>query len=305
MENTEVKKDEITTWAAKVPTELKNKISAIIKDEDLSGKDFLLNLVSLYELDQLKKESGIEKDVVDLQFSLNRILELFKGTVSRNNSLEKNIEERCMVTINEKDNAISKLQDKLTSNENNFSSMSEELKTTKTALTEAGAKIVKIRKESLNTEELNKSYKEKLNNFLDVIESNKKLQQEIIIANNKIKELELEANVAKFKAQEKANEISSTISQCKNQISELKLSYEKEISNLKESYNNKISSIKEEDTNEIKERNKYILNLKDSIIALTSKNEKLESDKNKELESNLEKIKNSLENKIDLQIKSN
>lgn len=298
MENIEVKKDEITTWAAKVPTELKNKISAIIKDEELSGKDFLLNLVSLYELDQLKKESGIEKDVEDLQFSLNRILQIFKGTVSRNNSLEKNIEERYMIIVNQKDEEISNLQNKLTLKEDSFSSLSEELKTTKTILTEVDTKVIKLKKELLNNQELSNSYKEKLNNFLDVIENNKKLQQEIIIANNKIKDLEIENNLAKFKVQEKTNEINSTISQCKNQISELKLSYEKEISKLKEEYNIKISSIKEEGINEVKEKSEYILNLKDLIIALTSKNEQLESDKNKQLESNLQIIKNSLENKI-------
>ena len=103
--------NEITTWAAKIPVELKEKITTIIREEDVSSKEFLNNVVNLYELEKLKGGSGMEKDIEEFQINLERIFEIFKSVIDRNNNLGKSIEEKFNRIAIAKDEEITKLNE--------------------------------------------------------------------------------------------------------------------------------------------------------------------------------------------------
>jgi hypothetical protein len=66
------------TFGVKVPEEMKNELSQIMKNTDLTGKEFMGLLIETYKLEQSKKEKDfIGQDVKELQRLLARIQSLY------------------------------------------------------------------------------------------------------------------------------------------------------------------------------------------------------------------------------------
>lgn len=198
--------NEITTWAAKIPVELKEKITTIIKEEDVSSKEFLNNVVNLYQLEKLKSGSGMEKDIEEFQINLERIFEIFKTIVDRNNNLGKSIEEKFNRTVDEKDQEISKLYEENLKLKEKIDKLKEEQKEGEQTLKDMKIKEDELLKKVNTAEDLVSSFKREIahleeakvklddeikkNSLLE--ESNKELREKNIDLNNKINDLDKE-----------------------------------------------------------------------------------------------------------------
>ena len=198
--------NEITTWAAKIPVELKEKITTIIKEEDVSSKEFLNNVVNLYQLEKLKSGSGMEKDIEEFQINLERIFEIFKTIVDRNNNLGKSIEEKFNRTVDEKDQEISKLYEENLKLKEKIDKLKEEQKEGDQTLKDMKIKEDELLKKVNTAEDLVSSFKREIahleeakvklddeikkNSLLE--ESNKELREKNIDLNNKINDLDKE-----------------------------------------------------------------------------------------------------------------
>ena len=195
--------NEITTWAAKIPVELKEKITTIIKEEDVSSKEFLNNVVNLYQLEKLKSGSGMEKDIEEFQINLERIFEIFKTIVDRNNNLGKSIEEKFNRTVDEKDQEISKLYEENLKLKEKIDKLKEEQKEGEQTLKDMKIKEDELLKKVNTAEDLVSSFKREIahleeakvklddeikkNSLLE--ESNKELREKNIDLNNIINTL--------------------------------------------------------------------------------------------------------------------
>lgn len=198
--------NKITTWAAKIPVELKEKITTIIREEDVSSKEFLNNVVNLYELEKLKSGSGMEKDIEEFQINLERIFEIFKTIVDRNNNLGKSIEEKFNRIVAEKDQEISNLNEENLKLKEKIDKLKEEQKEGEQTLKDMKIKEEELLKKVNTSEDLVSSFKREIahleeskvkledeikkNSILE--ESNKELREKIIDLNNKINDLDKE-----------------------------------------------------------------------------------------------------------------
>ena len=77
------------TWALKLDAELKEKVQEIIKADFDSSKEFLEQVVNMYELDQLKQgENVLVAEVEELESLTRRINGIFINANAKINSMQ-------------------------------------------------------------------------------------------------------------------------------------------------------------------------------------------------------------------------
>lgn len=283
----ENKGENITTWAAKVPQELKNKISNIIKEENITSKEFLNNIIELYEIEELKKNSGMEKDIVDFENNLARVFDLFKGAINRNNSLESNIKNKYDKMITEKDEEIKRMKEVLNEKENEIKEKDKRSKEDLELLKNKDKELLKINKDKDRFDELVENYKKQIddlnkklegfneieNEYQNILKKNQFLKESIENSNKEI--LSLNASITNLR------------NNYKNENQTLELQKAKEILEIKGQYQDLLISQKSNADKELKECNDLILELKEKLMKSNVEREYLKEE--------LEKTRNILE----------
>ena len=82
------------TFGVKVPEEMKNELSLLMKEHALSGKEFMSMLLASYKLDQAKDEAQLyESDIVELQSLVKRIQSIFLNMTEKSKFMLKEEQE--------------------------------------------------------------------------------------------------------------------------------------------------------------------------------------------------------------------
>lgn len=82
------------TFGVKVPEEMKNELSLMMKEHTLSGKEFMSMLLASYKLDQAKDEGKMyESDIMELQNLVKRIQGIFFNMVEKSKMNQKEEQE--------------------------------------------------------------------------------------------------------------------------------------------------------------------------------------------------------------------
>lgn len=266
-------KEEITTWAAKIPVDLKNKISAFIKEEDISSKDFMSNLINLYEIDKLKKNSGIERDVAEFQDNLMRISEIFKTALVRNNSIESNLEKKYNQLLEQKEQEINQKEQEIKQKDIDLEKVKEllENKTKELSSIQKNVKELenlteKLHKEISKTDELLLHYKNQIEtqekriiNLETIEKSYEKVSNEITEYKEAIKSANNQVEIIKAQIQEREKNH-------ENYILTLTMEKNEAISSLKEKHQLDIISLTNKSSDEIKNYVLEISSLKEALI---------------------------------------
>ncbi|ADZ83884.1 hypothetical protein [Cellulosilyticum lentocellum] len=72
------------TFGVKVPEELKNELSELMKDSTLSGKEFMGMLLASYKLEKAKEENSLfEGDLKELQTLLKRVQGIYTHMIEK------------------------------------------------------------------------------------------------------------------------------------------------------------------------------------------------------------------------------
>jgi len=265
-------KEEITTWAAKIPVDLKNKITAFIKEEDLSSKDFMNNLIALYEIDKLKRNSGIERDISEFQDNLTRISEIFKTALTRNNSIESSLEKKYEQILEQKEQEIKQKEEEIKKATESLESKTKALSLTEKSTKELESVIEKLNKEASKSDELLSQYKiqiealeKKIIHCKAIEEEFEKASKEIIAYKEEIKLLNNKIDSFKTQIQEKEKNN-------ENYILTLTMKKNQEISNLKEKHQLDIISLTNKTSEEIKNYVLEISSLKEDLVKEQGKN---------------------------------
>lgn len=277
MENNVEKREEITTWAAKVPMELKNKISEIIKDENLNSKDFLYNLIDLYEIDRLKKNSGMEKDLEDLQLSLNRVLNIFKSCLERNNSIENSIEDKYINVVKQKDSEISTLSEQLEKVKKEKEDILAKNDEAKRESDDLKASIKSIQKEVEEKNEYLAALKEKADYYSKISVQNEEYKNEIESFKSSLDQVKSELKDSGVREADLAKEIETLKNQKEVEITQLKMSFNNELSDLKDKHNSSLLQAQDKYSEEISSKMDEFYEMKELYLGLKVENEILKS----------------------------
>ncbi|MBP3886284.1 MAG: hypothetical protein J6F30_01325 [Cellulosilyticum sp.] len=82
------------TFGVKVPEEMKNELSLLMKEHALSGKEFMSMLLASYKLDQAKDEAQLyESDIIELQGLVKRIQSIFLNMTEKSKFTHKEEQE--------------------------------------------------------------------------------------------------------------------------------------------------------------------------------------------------------------------
>lgn len=100
-----------TTWSVKIPEELKEQVAKLLEESGLTGKDFMKQLISLYQLEKAKQRiPEIAEDINELQIIINRINNIYVNMGERFENIIKAKEEEYKQILQTKDEIIHELQ---------------------------------------------------------------------------------------------------------------------------------------------------------------------------------------------------
>ena len=117
-----------TTWSIRMPEEMKEKISAMINESGLIPKDFMAQIMQLYELNTIKQiQPFMATDVEELSQLTGRIQHIFINLCERVTSYQQQREEEFGVKLSEKDSMLSIFNDRIQALERQLSRYEEEM----------------------------------------------------------------------------------------------------------------------------------------------------------------------------------
>ena len=263
------------TFGVKVTEEMKNELAELMKNNALSGKEFML--LTSYKLEKSRSESHlIESDMKELQVLLNRVQKLYlhmteKSEIAYEERL-KGVEE----VISQKDEeekvlreTCESLKAQLAASQKDVSEETKKVKALNEELKNVTTELQTQRTQLKNNLLLHEKFEEEVNDLKEKLESYKRLEVEINERNeenNKLKnrndelasevwflqreveKLTEEKNQLIIKHEEEKVKNQTTYElELKNQLLEQKLKLTEEINNLKEenrqlerNYNEKI-----------------------------------------------------------------
>ncbi len=230
------------TFGVKMPEELKEQITNLIKESGLPGKDFMQSLINTYHIEATKKNMPqVAEDLKELQGITQRINNIYLNLGYRIDNITKVQQEETNKELNKKDSIISNLQDKIT-----------EFNLDKEIISEKYNEIVNLNNDYLNrVNELTESnnhikalieeYKEKNDMLLGQLKDYEKYKNQIettkeLLAASQDKNITLENSI-------KENEF--TIKKLNNEILDLKEDKEKTVQELKNKHSEEIETTKE------------------------------------------------------------
>lgn len=294
------------TWALKLDSDLKEKLQDIIRSDFDSSKEFMEQLVNMYELHQLKQgENILVQEVEELEALTRRINGIFINANAKINTMLQDKDTKIEQQTELKQKLIEKLQGdiiKLEQENNNIGDINDELVNLNDKKNE---EVNQLTRSTSTLEELVAEYKDKNDTLTGLLaeynqdrEQNKELQSEI----NKITS-KLQENILKH------NNESMILSQKADYLQEKCAKYENDIIDIDEKYRVKIEDITNRNAIEQEnmrislemEKNKAILDIQkdhqDGIHTLQEKH-------NTEIEQYQSKYKELLE-KIESMAKTN
>lgn len=116
-----------TTWSVRMPEEMKEKISAMITESGLIPKDFMAQIMQLYELNTVKQiQPFMATDVEELSQLTGRIQHIFVNLCERVTTFQQQRDEEFGVKLSEKDSMLSIFNERIQALEGQFSQYEEE-----------------------------------------------------------------------------------------------------------------------------------------------------------------------------------
>lgn len=185
------------TWGLKLDSELKEKVQSIIKNDFESSKDFLEQLVNLYNLNKLKQEGGVLSSEIDeLESITKRINNIFINANEKVQSLltDKDIKANEQVSL--KQNIIERLQNTIKELEEDKERISGINDTLVESNTDYQNKTEQLIKTNITLEELVAEYKDKNSTLTGTLDEyklehnkNKELQEQVLELRKTISDL--------------------------------------------------------------------------------------------------------------------
>ncbi len=252
------------TFGVKVPEELKNELSELMKDSTLSGKEFMGMLLASYKLEKAKEENSLfEGDLKELQTLLKRVQGIYTHMIEKSQlgyqqqlkEIEKKIEEQ----VAEKEEILlehKKTKEILEDAEKKEFSQLQEIEALKSKLSDVVKEKEQVQQQLNNHLLLHTKFEEEITLLKEQVTGYKRLELEIEERNNEngklknrndelaseiwflqreVEKLKEEKNQLETKQQQELTQLKDKQElQLRNELLEQKLSFKEDISHLKE-----------------------------------------------------------------------
>ena len=233
------------TFGVKVPEEMKNELSELMKESTVSGKEFMGMLIASYKLEKAKESSTLfDGDLKELQGLIKRIQSLFINMIDKSSLEIETIKGESEKKLADKENEKKQFEEMIEGHQATIQQLQENIKVLET-------KNKQLENQLIESDEDIKTYKQQLKNqsLLDA-----KYQDEIHALNEKLegyKRLDLEIeerNDECTKLKQRNDEIASEVWFLKREVE--KTQSEKEV--LTEKYKKDLTQMKVQHELELK-----------------------------------------------------
>lgn len=268
------------TWGVRVPEKLKNELNTLMREVDVSGKEFVEMLISSYRLEEAKRNGNLyESDARELQLLLKRVQAIFANMIERSQTEKEGeqskleqIEETHQAEIEKLSKQRTELSKALGTAKAQYNEVSRSEKALKKELEEAKKQLSQQKIQLENNTLLYKKFEE------ETLELKKQLNL-LQPVKEQLSEVQKEYHSLKttYKEQEEQLKINrQTISQITQEKEALKTFYEQELKNMKMQYELQLknSTLEAELTAE-----KKVSLLKEQIVKLEKANQELQKTK--------------------------
>ncbi len=228
-----------TTWSARIPKELKERISNIMEAQGVKSKDFLEDMINIYNLHKTKNDNLlVESEIDELRSYSQRINDIYVNILNRTEQTLKLQENKHSQNQSEKNQLLADLKGRLENEIGHNIQLKEEIE-------KINNKLKDQDQERESFKEKNKNIKSKYENTIKELKRNLK-NNELLIVEYK----------------EKLN----TYGKFKEELEETKKKLEKSINEIENEKKGKIKLEKDlyNKDKEIKELNQNIENIKKS-----------------------------------------
>lgn len=185
------------TWGLKLDLDLKEKVQEIIKTDFESSKEFLEQLVNMYELNQLKQgDNVLTSEIEELESLTRRINNVFINANAKINTMLQDKDATAARQVELKSSLIERLQGtiaKLEEEKEQISTINDSLVNSNTEYSQS---VNQLTKSNQTLDDLVGEYKEKNDTLTGLLaeykadrEQNKALQEENRELQNKLQEL--------------------------------------------------------------------------------------------------------------------
>lgn len=181
-----------TTWSVRMPEKLKEKINQLIEETGLTNKDFVADMVQVYELNKVREMSReTESDIRELQRLTRRINAIFVNVIERMKTQHEFFQKEADKKLQEKDaniqeqrNQINQLKQKIQFLEQSIMAMEEAKNEADKKLEEQQEANSLLKSLVREYEAKNNALQEEINGLYVCKEENEELKNEL----NKLRE---------------------------------------------------------------------------------------------------------------------
>lgn len=199
------------TWGLKVDADLKEKVREIIKNDFDSSKDFLEQLVSIYELNQLKQDENVlTAEIEELESLTRRINGVFINANAKINSMLKDKDLKTAETVELKQKLIERLQISITKVEEEKEEISKINDSLVNLNSEYSEQINQLTKSTRVLEDLVGEYKEKNDMLTGLLAEYKEDREQNKALEAQNKGLEKSLNETRTNAADNAKDLAAT-----------------------------------------------------------------------------------------------
>lgn len=270
----------------KMPEDMKKHISKLIEHSGHTGKEFMQNLINLYQLEKIKEKlPELAEDYRELYSILGRVSNIYYNIAIRVENLNKSKELEFMDNMNKKDKIICKLQDELDLAEKKSKTASDKYNELKSEYDVISKQLNQLEEIKLSNSALISSLNERIKELSEMSDEYKSTKQEVEELRNEVGEtLELyhSANSELAIVKEDRRKL---LENNKNEIDDLKKRYELDknaaLVEKDKYYQNLINDINEKNVKKINSLLETITNLSmrvnDNSVLVKNKQQSIKS----------------------------
>jgi DNA repair exonuclease SbcCD ATPase subunit len=244
------------TWSVRMPAELKERITTLIEQSGVSGKDFMAEIIQVYEMNQVKETVPIvEADAKELQGITRRINEIFVNIAERIKSIETSKQSEYEREIAEKENYIKTQQERLSQLREKAHHLEQEnaellntsiqIREKTNTVSDANETLKALTKEY---EEKNKALIEQLEHYKECKNENEYLLKEVNRLNQKLQEKE--KSIIQYQTEIKKREAAHNDALEKS-LSKAQIEHEKNMLMIQRGYEDQINKLRNENADRL------------------------------------------------------
>lgn len=234
------------TFGVKVPEEMKNELSELMKESTVSGKEFMGMLIASYKLEKTKESAALfDGDLKELQSLIKRIQSLFINMIDKSSLEIEAIKGEGEKNLSDKENEKKQFEETIQAHQSTIQQLQESIKVLENKnkqlenqLLESNEDIKTYKQQLKNQSLLDTKYQDEIDALNDKLEGYKRLELEIEERNdecNKLKqrndEIASEVWFLKREVEKNQNEKETLTEKYQKDMTQIKVQYELELKN--------------------------------------------------------------------------